>query len=308
MSYDNSNHDFAVLFKHAVKSTYKKNIRAFKSYWPLFLLIQIPLLFLYALFVQQRVISEGSLNSYQNNSLIQQKIQEQQALSIRNVEQLFTDLNQKVEKLQAQNEKLSKILSALKTFHKKQISEPIVPNTSLIQKITLESLDKIGEKIRLSEPYSSLINSLPSDCTKFSGYKTLQQFSARPPMSTYQLKKSLENMAKNYNPQGSPTNPPVWLDKLASIFRGNIKIEKIEPQKESPFQPILIALETHDIKSAHTLAKESQIQAIKEWAKMVEDHLLVEEEYGVFVEEIKLWIRGQYQANETPPKKQENLL
>jgi hypothetical protein len=225
---------------------------------------------------------------------------------IKNIEQRFEGLNQRFLVLQNQHAKIIKSLISLKTV---TVQQSQLPSVNLIKKTTLETVDRIGEKIRLNEPFSGLLTSLPKDCSAFPEYKTLQRFSARLPLTFAQLKRAFEDIRKNHTPQKINNNLPRWLEKIAAIFHGNIKIEKSTQVEESPFQQIADALEIQDLKLAYSFTKNFQIQQVKLWAKHAKERMSLEDDYSLFAEKIQNWANQTALINEAPPTNEtkENL-
>ncbi len=284
------------------KEVFCKNAKAIKVYWPILLLAQIPLLAACILLTHQNPVPQAQIAPDKKNV----EIHRQQVIHIKNIEQRLDGLNQRFLALQNQHAKMITSLISLKTA---AVQQGNYPSVNSIKKTTLETLDRIGEKIRLNEPFSGLLTNLPKDCTTFSGYKTLHQFSARLPFTFSQLKKTFEDIRKNYTPPKVNSDLPKWLEKFLLFFSGNIKIEKVTQVEGDPFQPIAEALEAQDLKLANSLAKDIKIQSVKSWAKSVTEHILLEEEYSLFAEKVQNWAQQAPLLNEAPPTNipQENL-
>ena len=103
--------------------------------------------------------------------------------------------------------------------------------------------------------------------------------------------------------------PVKWLEKIASTFHGNIKIEKANQSDERPLQPIADALEAQDLKLAYSFAKNIQIQSVGLWAKHVAERLSLEEDYSSFAEKVQNWVQHPPIENKIAPIKttQENI-
>ncbi len=279
-----------------------KNIQAIKTYWPTLLLVQIiPIFIVFLVLVNQKPV-------LQTSTLIDKKnfeLHKQHAIHIKNIEQRFNELNKRFVALQIQHAKFVKSSILLTATVQQGNVSPI----NAIKKTTLDTIDRIGEKIRLNEPYSGLLTSLPKECSSFSGYQSLQQFSSKLPLTFMQLKKSFEDIQKGYIAAKTKSTLPKWLEKVAKIFHGNIKIEKVNQIDESPFQSITEALEAQDLKLAYSFTKHLQLQVIQLWAQRVAERILLEEEYSAFAEKVQNWIQQIPLENESPftEKSQENL-
>jgi len=280
--------------KFLAKELLRKNGHAIKKYWPVLLLAQLPALIFYLLLTYQKPFPQTQMVSDKKNT----ELHKQHSTHIKNIEQRFNELNQRFVALQNQHAKTVKSLILLKTATAQQGN---IPSVNLIKKTTLDTLDRIGEKIRLNEPFSGVLSSLPKECSAFPGYKTLQQFSSRLPLSFIQLKKAFEDMRKNYTPPKVKSILPKWLEKIASTFHGNIKIEKANQSDESPLQPIADALEAQDLKLAYSFAKNIQIQSIGLWAKHVAERISLDEDYSLFAEKLQNWVKQTILGNQTPP-------
>ena len=275
-----------------------KNKEALKTYWPFLLLAQLPVLVVYLLFTYQKPLPQVPI-------IPDQKIIEQQKIQntrIKNIEQRFSELNQRFLTLQNQ------LVASVTSLKAAAVHQSHLPLVNLVKKTTLETLDRIGEKIRLNEPFSGLLTNLPKECSAFAGYKTLHQFSARLPLTFVQLKKTFDDIKKGYTPPKINSNLPKWLEKIAAAFKGNIKIEKANQVEENPLQPIADALEVQDLKLAYSFTKNLQIQSIKQWAKLAMERILLEEDYSMFAEKVQNWV-NQAPLETIPPTNtpQENL-
>lgn len=278
-----------VFDKEMIKQIIYKNKEALKVYWPLLLLTQLPVLVIYLLLAHQKPVPQTSIAPDQK-TIEQQRIQN---THIKNIEQRFNELNQRFVVLQSQHAKMITSLISFKTAATQQSN---LPPVNLVKRTTLETLDRIGEKIRLNEPFSGLLANLPKDCSTFSGYKTLQQFSARLPLTFIQLKKTFDDIKKGYIAPKANHDLPNWLEKIAAAFKGTIKIEKANQIEENPLQPIADALEVQDLRLAYSFTKDIQIQSIKQWAKLAMERILLEEDYSTFAEKVQSWV------NQTPPE------
>ncbi len=287
--------------KEIAKQILCKNKKALKTYWPLLLIAQLPVLLVYLCLANQKLLPPAPIVP-DKKIIEQQKIQNTR---IKNMEQHFRELNQRFLVLQNQ---LAASVTSLKAaaVHQNHLS-----SVNSVKKTTLETIDRIGEKIRLNEPFSGLLTSLPKDCSTFAGYKTLQQFSVRLPLTFLQLKKTFDDIKKSYTPPKINSKLPNWLEKIASAFKGNIKIEKATQSEENPLQPIVDALEMQDLKLAYSFAKDTQIQSVKQWAKLLMERTLLEENYSLFVEKVQNWVNQApletSPATNIPPTPQETL-
>lgn len=282
------------------KDLFYKNIQAVKTYWPIILLMQLPIFMVcFALINQKPVIQTSTLPDKKNLEL-----HKRHAIHIKNIEQRFNELNKRFAALQIQHAKFVKssiLLTA--TVQQSNVS------STLVKKNTLDIIDRIGEKIRLNEPYPGLLASLPKECSIFSEYQSLQQFSAKLPLTFIQLKKSFEDIRKSYIISKTKSTLPKWLEKIARLFHGNIKIEKIKQIDESPLQSISDALEAQDLKLAYSFAKHHQFQPIQLWSQRAAERILLEDEYSTFAEKVQNWVQQIPLENEQTPidKPQEKL-
>ncbi len=297
--------------KEVAKQLLCKNKKALKTYWPLLLLALLPVLVVYLLLANQKPLPTQVVPDKKATELY--KIQN---AYIKNVEQRLDELNQRFLTLQNQHAKIIKSIISLKATTSAQGTNTQT-SVDLVKKTTLETLDRIGEKIRLNEPFSGLLTSLPKDCSTFAGHKTLQQFSARLPLTFVQLKKTFDDIKKGYKPPKVNNNIPSWLEKIASVFpdaitllaKDNIKIEKANQTEENPLQPIADALEVQDLRLAYSFTKDLQIQSVKHWAKLVMERISLEEDYSLFAEKVQNWVSQTPSTHEAPPinTTQENL-
>lgn len=281
-----------VIDKETCKQIIYKNKEALKVYWPLLLLTQLSVLVVYLLLAHQKPLQQPQITP-DRKTIEQQKIQN---AHIKNIEQRFNELNQRFLVLQSQHAKMITSLISLKSVTTQQSN---LSSINLAKKTTLETLDRIGEKIRLNEPFSGLLANLPKDCSAFAGYKTLHQFSSRLPLTFIQLKKTFEDIKKGYTPPKINSDLPNWLEKIAAAFKGTIKVEKASQIKENPLQPISDALEVQDLKLAYSFTKDMQIQAIKQWAKLVMERILLEEDYATFAEKVQTWVNETHSETNT---------
>ncbi len=278
--------------KDRFKELLHMNAKAVKVYWPILLLVQLPVLTVYLL-LAQKPIQQATIGL--DKKYID--LHKQHTTHIKNIEQRFNELNHRFVTLQIQHAKFIKA-SILLTATVQQGNSP---STNLFKKTTLDTLDRIGEKIRLNEPFSGMLTSLPQECSAFSGYKTLKQFSARLPLTFQQLKKAFDDIRKSYIPSKIKSGLPNWLEKIASVFHGNIKIEKANQIDEDPFQSIAEALEVQDLKLAYAFSKSIKNQSIELWTKHVAERLSLEEDYSSFAEKVQNWIQQTPIENKTAP-------
>lgn len=270
-----------------------KNKEALKTYWPLLFLALFPTVIVYVLLINQKP-------SIQVPTKVDQKaieLHRQQNAHIKNVEQRLNELNQHFLALQNQHTKIVKSLISLKATTIQQKQENGLPTVNIVKKNTLEILDRIGEKIRLNEPFSGLLTNLPKECMGFPGYKTLHHFSARLPLTFVQLKKSFDDIQKNHTTAKTDLNLPKWAIKIASIFQGNIRVEKSNQTDKNLFQPVTEALEIQDLKLAYSFAKDLQIPAVKSWVKLAIERISLEEEYHLFAENVQHWTQQTSLSN-----------
>ena len=287
-----------------------KNVQAIKIYWPLLILSQA--VGIAALIL---VFNQKNLHKEQENNNKRDIEQNKQQTAIKNLEQRFDNLNERFLSLQTQQAKIVKNLISLKMTLSSQKSESVKQNVStaeinITQKTVLDTLDRIGDKIRLNESFASLLTSIPRTYINLPEYKILQKFSTRLPLTFKQLNKSFEEIQKNYTPQKPASNLPKWVSDIASVFHGTIKIEKADQKKENPLKSITDALGAQDLKSAHAFAKNFDNPSIKSWADLIAERISLEESYSLFAEKVQNLAQQTSQEIENKPmqKAQENLL
>jgi len=264
----------------AFKNLLCKNVQAVKIYWPIILLIQTPIFIVCAILVNQKPTTQSAPLDKNNFEL-----HKKDAVRLKNLEQRFNELNKRFAALQIQHAKFVK--SSILLAATVQQTNPSSDN--IIKKNALDTIDRIGEKIRLNETYVGLISGFPKECSGFAGYKTVQQFSSKLPLSIVQLKKSFEDIRKKYTTSKTKNELPKWLEKAAKIFHGNIKIEQTKKADESPIQSITEALETQDLKLAYSLTKLISFPPIQLWAQYLAERISLEEEYATFAENVQNW-------------------
>jgi len=269
------------------KNLFCKNIQAVKIYWPVILLIQAPIFIVCGTLVNQKPTTQLAMLDKNNFEL-----HKKHTIRLKNLEQRFNELNKRFAALQIQHAKFVK--SSILLAATIQQTNPSSDNT--IKKNALDTIDRIGEKIRLNEPYVGLIAGLPKECSGFAGHQTVQQFSSKLPLGIAQLKKSFEDVRKNYTASKTKSELPKWLEKAAKIFHGNIKIEQTKKTDESLIQSITEALETQDLKLAHSLTKLISFPPIQLWAQHLAERISLEEEYSIFAENVQNW------AQQIPPE------
>jgi len=81
------------------------------------------------------------------------------------------------------------------------------------------------------------------------------------------------------------------LNKVAAIFRGKIKVEKIQPIDEEPFELIAEALEGRDLKTAHSFSKNIPLQQIQIWANHLNRRLELENAFLDFSATSQQWVK-----------------
>lgn len=253
-----------------------------KNYWPLILLTQLPLIIL-SIFVL------NAMKPFQKFVLPSTKKVELQNEQIKTLENHIKNLNEKI--LYIQNQ-YAEDLSKLKATNNLQNQTSTTTNVDQSKRQILETLDRIGEKIRLNEPFAGLLATLPKDCVNFPGYKTLYRYSSKLPLTFLQLKKIFDDIYKAYMPPKQTTNIHPWLAKFASLFRGRIKVERIQ-NAPNPLLPIYEALDMHDLRSALLLTKGIDFPTLKLWKNLVQERILLEDEYSVFVEKTQTWLLNQ---------------
>lgn len=258
-----------------LKGLFYKNIQAIKTYWPIFLLIQLPIFVVYL--TNQKPNIQASIILDKNN--------QQQAIQIKRLERRFEELKKRFLALQIQHAKFvkSSILMASKVQHDNSSG---VGDT---KKIALDIVDRIGEKIRLNESYLSLLTLLPKECSLLPGYEILQQFASKLPLNLHQLKKSFEKIQKRHAQTKIKSDLPKWLEQIASLFHGKIKIEKTPTQDENSFELVMEALDTQDLKSALSFANNIPQEQIRSWTALVIERMQLEEGYAKFSVAMQQW-------------------
>jgi competence protein ComGC len=263
---------------HSTTAKYlKRNLHAIKSFWPLLLLAQISLIIISIMLL--RLISPVSTSSPTKSETIQNE-------RIKNLEIHIKNLNEKFLIIQEQN---SKMLSDLKSEKILQRQDNYTVSNNQSKQQTLEMLDRIGEKIRLNEPFARLLANISNDCINFPGYQTLHKYSTKLPLTFLQLKKAFDEIYKNYTPPKQDAKFPSWLEKIASFFRGKIKIEYLNQAKINPLLQVLEALEMQDLKLVLSLAKDINLPTLKLWTALVQERILLENEYSLFAERVQDW-------------------
>lgn len=267
--------------KKLIHSTTEKYLKrmwyAIKNFWPLLLLTQIPLIIVSIVLLRRILPVPTSLPT--KNEMVQNK-------KIKNLEIHIKNVNEKFLDLQDQN---SKILQELKSEKNSQKHGNYAIENNQFKQHTLEILDRIGEKIRLNEPFAGLLANISKDCINFSGYQSLHKYSTKLPLTFSQLKKAFDEIYKNYTPPKQDAKFPSWLEKIASFFRGKIKIEYQNQIRINPLLPVLEALEMQDLKLALALAKDINLPTTKLWTALVQERILLESEYSLFAEKIQDW-------------------
>ncbi len=279
----------------------KRTWHGFKNYWLLLLVTQLPLVVISIVILRPQpapalVKDDGKAIELQNNRF-------------KNLEKQIKNLNERFLNLQSQ---YLKTLTTLKSENNFQKYPPPAPQINQTNKQTLEVVDRIGEKIRLNEPFIGLLTSLSKECMNFSGYKSLHKYATKLPLTFAQLKKSFDEIYKNYTPPKQNTNLPIWLKKIASFFHGKIKIEQTNQTQNNPMKPINEALEVQDLKLAFALAKDINVANTKLWMALVQERISLEEEYSIFAEKVHEWAQQTFVENQQPVQlekpKQENTL
>lgn len=279
----------------AKHTKYLKRIwRAIKNFWPLLLLTQIPLIIIFA--ITFGLTSPAPTSSTTKNFEVMQNDK------INNLEIHIKNLTEKILTIQNQ---YSKILVELKSEKSLQKYENTTTNSNQLKRQILDTIDRIGEKIRLNEPFAGLLASISNECANFSGYQNLHKYSTKLPLTFLQLKKTFDEIYKNYTPPKQESKFPSWLERIASFFRGKIKIERLNQVKTNPLLPVLEALEIHDLKLAMSLAKNIKIPTIGLWADLVQERILLESEYSLFAEKVRDW--AEHLVTDTGQIQSENL-
>ena len=278
-----------------VKKVILKNRRAIIEYWPIFLLGQLPLLVVYGLIANPKPAQLPAAPIKIDKKAAE--FQKQQSTRLKNLEQRLEGLNQRFLILQNQHAKTVKALIVLKSESNSQRAEHGVASINQTRNLTLEILDRIGEKIRLNEPFTGLLTNISKECVNFSGYQTLHKYAAKLPLTFLQIKKEFDEFYKNYIPQKQDTNLPLWLTKIASFFHGKIKIKKVDQIEVNPLQPLHEALEAQNLKLALVLASDLDFPAVKLWAQKVSERVLLEDQYSIFAEKVQNWAQQSIQEN-----------
>lgn len=283
------------IYLQKTKELFSKNIRVCKSYWPIITIMQLIAFIGCLIWTNQRPIQQTEV------------IIDKKSLN-------FKQREDKINELEKQFQELKKRFLALQVQHAKFVKSSILmatntPNSVLqaqdTKKIASDIIDRIGEKIRLNNPYSNLLTLLPKECTSFSGYQTLHEFASNPPSNPQRLQKSFEDIRKKYTSHKKRYLLPKWLEKIASLFHGEIKIEKIHSIDETSFNLITEALELQDLKLAFSIAKNISIQPFQKWTNELTKRIKLEEEFMTFSTAIQQWI--QQESSEKSIPDQENL-
>ena len=257
-----------------------------RNYWPLILLTQLPLIIVSVFFI-------NTIKPSQNFVLPPTKSIEPPNEQIKTLETHIKNLNEKILDIQNQH---SAALADLKSTSNLQNQTHTITNIDQTRRQILDTIDRIGEKIRLNEPFTGLLASLPKDCTAFPGYQTLYKYSSKLPLTFLQLRKIFDDIYKAYSPPKQTTNIHPWLAKIASMFRGQIKIER-SLVVENPLLPALEAIDMQDLRSALLLTNNINFPTLKLCKNLVQERVLLENEYSVFVEKTQIWLNQTFVEN-----------
>lgn len=276
----------------AHKSAFVKPIKrmghALKNYWPLVLLTQLPLIILSVFFLK-------AMKPLQNLPLT--SAADLQSEQIKSLENHIKSLSEKI--LDIQN-KYTAALSELKS--QRNFQNQTLDSTSVAQSKNqiLENLDRIGEKIRLNEPFAGLLARLPKESTAFPGYQTLYKYSSKLPLTFMQLKKIFDDIYKTYIPPKKATTVHPFLAKIASFFHGKIKVESTQ-NSVNPLLPVQEALDMQDLKTALSMANSIDFPTLKLWKNLAIERILLESDYSVFAEKMLDWLNQNFIDNTIQP-------
>jgi len=270
--------------QNALKRVFLKNLNAIKVYWPVLLLSQLPLVLVYFLSIKSSLLPPEPLNFHKKVI----EAQKRQIARLKDVERQLEDLNQRFLVLQSQH---AKTVKSLITWKSADHSVAVLQT----RKLTLETLDRIGEKIRQNEPFAGLLTGIPRDCVTMAGHKTLQKYATKLPLTFMQLKASFDEIYKNYAPPEVSSKLPLWLEKIAGFFHGKIKVTQSHQVTNNPLQLVHEALEVHDLKLAVDLAKNLDFVNVKQWIQLASERILLEDEYSIFAEKVQSWAQSSTQ-------------
>lgn len=267
-----------------IKRVLLKNLIAIKVYWPVLLLIQLPLVLVCLFFIKSSLSPPDPLKSHKKVI----EAQRRQITRLKDVERQLEDLNQRFLVLQAQH---AKTVKSLITWKSTDQSVAMLQN----RRLTLETLDRIGEKIRQNEPFAGLLAGIPKDCMTMTGYQTLHKYATKLPLTFRQLKASFDEIHKNYAPPEVSSKLPLWLEKIAGFFHGKIKITQVHQVTNNPLQLAHEALEVHDLKLAVTLVQNLDFVNVKQWIQLAGERILLEDEYSIFADKVQSWTQSSMQ-------------
>lgn len=269
---------------NTIKKAFLKNLTAIKIYWPILLLSQLPLVIVCLWFIKPSLPPPEPLKFHKK--IIE--AQKRQIARLKDLEHQLENLNQRFLVLQDQHAKTVKSLITWKSADH---------SISLLQtrKLTLETLDRIGEKIRQNEPFSGLLSGIPKDCVTMAGYQTLHKYATKLPLTFVQLKASFDEIYKNYAPPETSAKLPLWLEKIAGFFQGKIKIKQAHQIENNPLRSAREALEAYDLRLAIALAKNLGFVSVKQWIQLASERILLEDEYSIFAENVQSWAQSSIQ-------------
>lgn len=266
-----------------LKSVVYKNLHALKTYWPLVLLSQLPLAYNLSIKNTPEHPIKSSKIEAKNLDILKQKYLTPQEIDIK-----LKYLNERFLVLQTQHTKMVKNIIAMQ--EKQQTYTDQEKNSELIahknEKSLFETVEKIGEHIKNGESYGNFITQIPSNLKNNPAYEILNKYSTKVPPTFNELIKAFEELNKNHTPTQEMQTVPRWLEKLSTLFKGEIKITKDTSSKHSPFEAIKEALALRDFQLALDASQYTDSTVIKKWARLVENRLQLEQHYQLFAEQV----------------------
>ena len=280
---DKNNNNTKTQYVDYLKLVIYKNLHAFKKYWPLVLLSQLPLAYnLSTKNIPDHPVKSSKVEA-KNLDILKQKY-----LAPQEIDKKLKYLNERFLVLQTQHTKIVKNIIAMQekqqtsTYHEKNSESVANKNEVSI----FEIVEKIGEQIKNGESYANFITQIPSNIKNNPAYEILNKYSTKVPPTYNDLITAFEELNKNYIPAQQMQTVPKWLEKLSALFKGEIKITKGNNLEHSPFEAIKEALTLRDFQLALDAAQYTDSTAIKKWARLVEERLQLELHYQLFAEQV----------------------
>lgn len=270
-------------YVECLKLVIYKNLHALKTYWPLILLSQLPLVYNLSIKNATEHPIKSSKVEAKNLDILKQKY-----LTPQDIDKKLKYLNERFMVLQTQHSKIVKNIIAIQekqqsaTYQEKN-SETI---TDKNETSIFEIIEKIGDQIKNGEPYTNFITKIPSNLKNNPAYEMLNKYASKTPPTFNDLIKAFEEINKNHAQTQETQNIPRWLEKLSTFFNGEIKITKGNNSAHSPFEAIKEALTLRDFQLALDAAQYTNLPAIKKWAKPLEERLQLEQHYQLFAEQV----------------------